>query len=386
MPGPCPAFSNRHRGAALAALAASLLALASCAKGGGPHAFAMPPVPVEVSDVTPQLVREQFRALGSIDADESVQIVSEVSARVLRLPFVEGGPIEAGALIAQLDDGAAAAEAARAEAEQALAQSNASRAEKLFTDGNIARSQLDDARASLQVAAANAAAAKVQLDKTRIRAPFSGMVGRRRVSPGAYVRAGDVITEMARTHVMKVRFSAPERELEHLVRGHRVEVTTPAVPGETFEGEISVIDPIIDPATRTVQIVARVANPHHRLQSGMSGNVAVTLAERPRALCVPDEAVFAEGNQSFVFVVQPDSTVQRVAIELGIRDSSGVEVLSGLTAGARVVRTGHQKLFPGAHVMPIPEGGPAGMGAPGGPGAPGGKPAAATAGKGTGGK
>ncbi len=360
----------------LAALLCLLLAVASCAPGAGRSGFAMPPVPVEVSDVRPQVVRDQFRALGSIDAYESVQIVSELDALVVRLPFVEGAPIAAGALIAQLDNGAAAAAAARTEAQETLARSNSERAEKLFAGASISQSQLDDAHAALKVAEANTLAAKVLLDKTRIRAPFAGVVGRRRISPGAYVKAGDIITELARIDVMKVRFSAPERELEHLGRGHRVEVTTPAVPGETFAGEITVVDPIIDPQTRTVQIVARVANPRRLLQAGMSGNVAVTLAERPQALTVPDEAVFAEGSQSFVFVVGADSTVQRTAIELGIRDSSRVEVVHGLEAGARVVRTGHQKLFPGARVMPILDG--MAMGGP--PGPPGGDKPATTGG------
>jgi membrane fusion protein (multidrug efflux system) len=369
---PCARRGSRPvpRAARTAAIVLFVLASAAGCKPGGAKGggFTMPPVPVEVSDVTPRLVREQFRALGSIDADESVQIVSEVSGVVRALPFREGAPIGAGALLAQIDDRTVRAEANRAVAQEQLARTQAERAERLFKDDLLAQSQLDDARTALQVAQANAAAAKVAVDKAQIRAPFAGVVGRRRISPGAYVRAGDVITEVARTQVMKVRFAAPERELEHLGRGHAVEVTTPAVPGRSFAGEITVVDPIIDPQTRTVQIVARVANPHGLLQAGMSGNVAVTLAEHPNALTVPDEAVFAEGAQSFVFVVQPDSTVQRAAIGLGIRDSSQVEVVDGLQAGARIVRTGHQKLFPGAKVMPMLDGGPAAA-APGAGGA-----------------
>jgi len=363
--GPRPASHAASVRIAFTLALVAAVPLTAC-KAGGPKggAFTMPPVPVEVSDVTPRLVREQFRALGSIDADESVQIVSEVNGLVRALPFREGSPIAAGTLIAQIDDRTVRAEANRAAAQEYLAQTNAQRAERLFKEDLIAQSQLDDARTALQVAEANAAAAKVAVDKMHVRAPFAGMIGRRRISPGAYVRAGDVITELARTHVMKVRFAAPERELEHLRPGHVVEVTTPAVPGRTFAGQISVVDPIIDPETRTVQVVARVANPLRLLQAGMSGNVAVTLAEHPQALTVPDEAVFPEGAQFFVFVVGPDSTVQRTAIGLGIRDSSRVEVVQGLTAGARVVRTGHQKLFPGAKVMPIADA--SAMGAPGG--------------------
>lgn len=360
------AVSRAARRAPFAGFAALLAAslLSSCSHGPGKGGFSMPPVPVEVSDVTPQVVREQFHALGSIDADESVEIVSEVNGMVVRLPFVEGGPIARGALLAHLDDREAAADAARAQARHTLAAANAERAEKLFETQAISHSALDDARANLQVAEADDASASARLAKTRIRAPFSGVVGRRRVSPGAYLRAGDVITEVAKLDVMKVRFVAPEREMPHLGRGHAVEVTTPAVPGQTFPGEITVVDPIVDPNSRTVHIVARVRNPHRLLKSGMSGNVAVTLAEHPRALVVPDEAVFAQGSQAMVFVVNPDSTVTGMPVELGIRDSSRVEIVSGLTAGARVVRAGHQKLFPGAHVMPMPSGGDAAV-APG---------------------
>jgi membrane fusion protein (multidrug efflux system) len=136
------------------------------------------------------------------------------------------------------------------------------------------------------------------------------------------------------------------------------------------------VDPIVDAQTRTIQLTAQVPNPDRRLKPGMSANVAVTLAERPDALVVPDEAVFAEGAQSFVYIVNPDSTVGRAAVSLGLRDSSRVEVTQGLTAGQRVVTAGHQKIFPGAHVVPIP----AGMMAAGGPGgAAGGGPPGADA-------
>jgi len=123
----------------------------------------------------------------------------------------------------------------------------------------------------------------------------------------------------------------------------------------TFTGHVTVVDPIIDPETRTVQLVGRVPNPGHRLKPGMSANVEVSLAERDNALMVPDEAVFAEGSQSYVYVVKADSTVARTAIQLGTRDSARVEVVRGLEAGQRVVSAGHQKLFEGAHVMPVPD-------------------------------
>jgi membrane fusion protein (multidrug efflux system) len=353
-------------------------------------------MPVEVSDVRPQVVRDQFRALGSIESDDIIQVVSELNATVTRLPFVEGSPVGAGDLIAQLDDRAIRAEAERADAQRDQARANLDRAQALFDQRAVPQQGLDDARTAFKVAEANASLARTRLDKTRIRAPFAGVIGTRRVSVGAYLREGDVITELARVDEMKVTFSAPERFLSALRPGVAVEVTTPALPGEGYRGRLSVVNPIVDPQSRTVELVARIPNPGRRLRPGLSANVAVTFAERQKALAVSDEAVFAEGDQSFVYVVQPDSTVAKTPVRLGTRDSMRVEIVAGLEPGQRVVRAGHQKLFPGAKVMPVPEGmmgammggGPPGRGAAGGPrGGPadGGDTSAAGAGGGRGG-
>jgi len=334
---------------------AVVAALVSCAANKGPGAFKMPPVAVEVSEVRPQTVRDQFRALGSVESDEIVLVVSELSGLVTAIPFVEGASVAKGTLLTQIDARVYAAVAERAAAQREQASHNAERAKKLFEQKLISEQQLDDARTAFRVAEANDKEARAQLDKCRIRAPFAGMVGRRRISPGAYVKAGDVITELARVDEMKVSFAVPERYLGALQRGVRVEVTTPAYPDQAFEGKVSVVDPIVDPASRTTQLVARIGNASHRLRPGMSANVTVTFGERNRALVVPDEAVFAEGSQSYVYVVKADSTVTRAAIETGTRDSAQVEVLRGLDPGMRVVRAGHQKLFEGAHVMPVPD-------------------------------
>jgi membrane fusion protein (multidrug efflux system) len=147
-----------------------------------------------------------------------------------------------------------------------------------------------------------------------------------------------------------------------------VEVRSTAYPDQIFQGVVSVVDPILDPATRTIQLVAQVRNPLRLLRPGMSADISATLSVREEALTVPDEAVFAQGDSNYVYVVKPDSTVARRAIVVGSRDSARVEVAVGLEPGDRVVRAGYQKLFDGARVMPVPEGGMAG--APGGPGAP----------------
>jgi membrane fusion protein (multidrug efflux system) len=350
--------------------------VASCAKGKGPGGgggFQMPPMPVEVAEVHPRVVRDQFHALGNIGSDENIEVVSELNARVLELPFQEGQRLETGAMIARLDDREFGPEAERSQAERDQAKANLDRKKKLAADGAISPQELEDAQTSLQVAEAVAALARARLEKTRIRAPFPGLVGVRRVSRGAYMREGQVITDLTRVDEMKVTFSAPERYAKALRPGIDVELRTPAFPGEVFVGKLSVVDPVVDPDTRTLRLVARIPNQGVRLRPGMSADVSVTLAERSQALVVPDEAVFAQGNQNFVYLVKADSTVALTAVELGTRDSMQVEIVRGIEAGARVIRTGHQKLFPGAKVMPMPPAGPPGSQAAGatapGPGA-----------------
>ncbi len=362
-----------------------LLALVagSCAKGkaGGPGGFQMPPMPVEVSTVANRTVRDQFHALGGIEADEVIEVTSEIAGVVRALPFREGQPIARGALIAQLEDSDLAADAARATAQHEQATSNAARAAKLADQQVISQQELEDSRSALKVAAANEAQARARLQKAHIRAPWTGLAGRRRVSVGAYLKAGDVITELARVNQVRIQFAAPERYMRQLKPGVAVDVMVPAFPDQVFSGQLAVVDPNVDPQSRTVQLVARAANPRQLLKSGMSANVSVTFSERPNALMVPDEAVIAEGNQNFVFVVKPDSSVAKTAIVLGTRDSNQVEVVHGLDAGQQVVKAGHQKLFEGAKVVPIPEGAmAAAMGGPGGaPGGGGAKPAGGTA-------
>jgi membrane fusion protein (multidrug efflux system) len=357
-----------------AALAVLLLACAgfvsSCAKGGaagGGGGFQMPPMPVEVAEVHPRVMRDQFRALGNIESDENIQIVAELNARVLELPFKEGQRIEAGALIARLDDKEIGAEAERSQAQRDQAGLNYERSKKLDAQGAVSAQEVEDSKTALRVAEAVAALAQARFEKTRIRAPFSGFAGVRRVSRGAYLREGDVITDLTRVDEMKVSFAAPERFAKLLKPGIEVELHTPAYPGEAFTGKLTVVDPVVDPNTRTLRLVARIPNPGARLRPGMSADVSVTLAERNQALVVPDEAVFAQGNQSFVYLVNADSTVALTAVELGTRDSMQVEIVRGIEAGARVIRTGHQKLFPGARVLPIPPSGPPASQAAGAP-------------------
>ncbi len=320
------------------------------ASGGG---FAFPPTPVEVATVKVQKMVDKFEAVGTIEAIEEITVVSEIDARVVSLPFNEGGYIKKGDIIAQLDDSQLAAEVSRTEALYNQSKASYNRV-KSIVEQNVGTPQnLDDALAALQVAEANLQLAKTRLSKTKIVAPFDGVVGARKISVGTFLRIGQEITQLANLDQIRISFSVPEKYLGELKRNADVIVYSSVYPGYEVKGKIIAIEPILDSETRNVQVVAKVFNPGQKFHPGMSANVAVVLNERPDALTIPNEAVFANGNQSLVYIIKPDSTVAPVPVSLGLQLPDVVEVLQGLEEGMQVVKAGHQKLFPGAKVMPV---------------------------------
>lgn len=338
------------------ALVLVFLLITGCSKNQGNN-FSPPPMPVEVATVAAGTVSDKFEAVGTLEALDAVTIVSQIDALVLDVPFREGAFIEKGGLIAQLDDEQLKAEEVRAEALRDQRKISYERVKSIVEQKAGAPQDLDDAAAALKMAEADWALAKARLAKTKIKAPFSGLVGARRVSPGAFVRTGDVITDLAKIDELRIIFFAPERYLSELKSGASVVVSAPAFPGHELKGRISVVEPVVNPESRTVKILARVPNPARKFRPGMSANVSAVLSERKNALTVPDEAVFAEGDKNLVYVIQKDSTVVPRPIVCGTRLKASVEVLSGLAPGTQVVKAGHQKLFPGAKVFPVPDSG-----------------------------
>lgn len=335
-------------------IALIFLAFAGCSDQGANNAgFKLPPLPVEVADVKTQNMFDKFEAVGTIEAIENVTIVSEIDALVKSIPYEEGGFIASGSLIAQLDDVQLIAEVNRTEAIYEQSKSAYNRIKSIVEQKAGTPQDLDDALANLKVAESNMSLAKARLSKTKIVAPFSGMIGARKVSVGSFVRVGQEIAQLANLNEIRVTFSAPEKFLSELKRNSEVTVSSSVFPGYEIRGRIISIEPILNSETRNVNVVARVQNPGQKFRPGMSADVSVVLNQKTQAVTIPTEAVFANGNQSFVFIVNNDSSVSAAPIVLGLQTPQVVEVTNGLLSGMMVVRAGHQKLFDGAKVLPI---------------------------------
>ncbi|HKZ21727.1 MAG TPA: efflux RND transporter periplasmic adaptor subunit, partial [candidate division Zixibacteria bacterium] len=189
--------------------------IVGCSKnqGGG---FAPPPTPVEVAEVIKGTVADRFAAVGTLEAVNAITVVSQIDAVVLEIPFLEGSLLAKGDLIAQLDDAQLQAQKARAEALRDQRKISYDRVKSLVDQKLAATQELDDVSAALKIAEADLALIQAQLSKTKIVAPFTGLVGTRRVSPGTFLRSGDPITDLAQVDELRVIFYAPERYLPEL--------------------------------------------------------------------------------------------------------------------------------------------------------------------------
>ncbi len=306
-------------------------------------------VTVDVKPVIVDTVREMVSAVGSLRADEAVTIAPEIAGRIARLSFAEGEDVAAGEVLVALDAEMLEAELSSAQSDLALARANRDRLATLAEQGTGSLRARDEAVAAFHAAQAAAALARLRLEKSELLAPFSGIVGTRAVSVGAFVVPGQRIVELVATDPIKVDFRVPELALPSLQVGQSVRVTVDALPGETFLGEIQVIDPVVDPSGRAARLRARIPNPEGRLLPGLFARVEIITGEIEDALLIPEAAVFSEGQERYAFVVVDGRAIQ-TSLELGQRRPGAVEVVTGLDADAVVVTAGQQKLRDGSRV------------------------------------
>jgi membrane fusion protein, multidrug efflux system len=318
-------------------------------RGKDARARAPRAVPVETVSARAVTTSSDIRAIGGLRSDESVKIAPEIAGRVAEIVFREGEAVKQGEALVRLDTSLAQAEIDDAQARFELAKANYDRANQLARTGNITERAQDEARSTFQTAQAALELARVRLAKHTLKAPFSGVVGFRNVSPGAFVNVGAEIVNLVKIDVLKVDFKIPEIYLAHVKVGQDVAVTVDAFPERTFTGTIYAIDPQVDVNGRALNIRARLPNPDNLLRPGLFARIIIKGPSRENVVSVPESAVVPRGGETFMFLVQDGKAVE-TRVRLGQRKAGEVEVLDGLPAGATVVTTGHQRLRDGSSV------------------------------------
>lgn len=315
-----------------------------------------PATPVEAVKVRVEMVSEQVSAVGTLRSNESVIVRPEIAGRISSIHFDEGEPVEAGQTLVSLDDSTHQAELADVRASLNLAERNFKRLDELFEKGSTSARERDEALARAESMRAALQLAQARLAKTDVNAPFSGILGLRRVSPGDYVTPGQDMVNLEDIDPIKVDFRIPERFLSSLSTGQIIRVRVDAFPGRSFEGEVYAIDPQVDPTGRSIAIRARVDNADRVLRPGLFARVRLIVDERPDALVVPEQALVPRGEQRYVFKVV-DGKAVLTPVQVGQRHAGKVEIAKGLSEGETVITAGQLKIRDGAPVSILGESG-----------------------------
>ncbi|WP_448586163.1 efflux RND transporter periplasmic adaptor subunit [Thermaurantiacus sp.] len=313
------------------------------------------PPSVVVDVARTMALADRIEAVGTAVANEQADLNSTVTERIARVNFADGAHVPKGAVIAELVRTEQGAQLRQFEARLKEAEAQLERVQGLIRQGFATRAQLDAAQAAVDVAQGQVAAARSQIGDRVIRAPFAGWLSLRRISPGTVVSAGTPIATIVDYSRIKLDFPVPETYLSAIREGAPITARAAAFPGETFEGRVATIDPIIDPVTRAATVRAILPNRDLRLRPGML--MTVEVESRPRtAVVVPELAVVGLGEQHYVFTLDAQNRARRRDVTTGRRQDGLVEIVSGLGAGERLVVEGTVKVRDGLVVAPVPRG------------------------------
>jgi membrane fusion protein (multidrug efflux system) len=317
-----------------------------------PAAAAKPGLPVKAEAVTISRISDDVSAVGSLMAEESVIIRPEIDGRIVGLHFQEGQAITAGTRLVTIDSTEYEAQTAAQRADLKTEEQRLVRTKELYEQKFISKDALDVQVGNVARLKAHVEEAESRTAKTVLKAPFSGILGLRQVSPGAYVKAGSDIVRLENVSSIKVDFRIPENYLSKIHPNQEIAVKLDAYPGEEFKGRVYAVEPVVDERTRTIAMRARIPNKGFKLKPGMFVRVVITLDSRPNAVVVPEQAIWPQGKDSFVFRVV-DGKAALTKVDIGNRAPGTVEILKGLAANDMVITDGQMKLKDGAPVTVI---------------------------------
>ncbi|MFY0481305.1 efflux RND transporter periplasmic adaptor subunit [Flavobacterium sp. PLA-1-15] len=306
--------------------------------------------PIGVSGIVlqPQEFADNLSLSGSIEANEQIDLRSEVSGIVESINFKEGSSVTKGQILFKVNDTELRAQLAQVKTAQNLSSENERRAKLLLQKEAISQEEYDIASADFLSAKAQAQLIQAQLAKATVRAPFSGKIGLRYISQGAYVTPTTLIAKLVNTNQLKITFSIPEKYASQMKVNSTLTFTT-AGSKEKFTAKIYAIEPEIEVATRTLKLRAIAQNPEGKLFPGTFANVTLPLEKLSDALLVPTEALIPIQNGKKIFVSK-NGQAKEIIVETGARTDKDILITSGLKAGDTVLTSGVMTLKDGSPV------------------------------------
>lgn len=292
--------------------------------------------------------REKYNVSGSLMANESVNLTTESSGKVQHIYFKEGQQVKKGMLLLTLDNSDLKAQLDKANLQANLLKKELDRKTKLLAINGISKEAYDQAESNYKSAEADRDLIAAQLSKTKIIAPFSGKIGLRNVSEGAFVNSNTVVASLQQLNPLKLQFSLPEEYAANLQKGAQVNFTL-ANNDSTYSAKIYAMEPDIDVDTRSIKIRALVDNNRRQLLPGAFAKVSVSFATIPNAILVPSDAVISALNKNSVLLYK-NRKVKEQSIKVAYHTDAEVLVSSGIQPGDTIITTGLLILKNGMHV------------------------------------
>lgn len=304
---------------------------------------------VEGYSLHPALFDNTLVITGSILANESIELKSEASGKITKINFKEGTQVKQGDLLVQINDEEIRAQIEKQRYMQKLNKDIEYRQRQLRQKDAISEEEYENALNNLNTTISDIKLLEAQLQKTRVFAPFTGTIGLRYVSVGAYISPSTVIATLYNSSPAKIEFAVPSRYTTQITTGKKIRFTVENDTSRIFDGEVYAIEPRIDEETRTLKLRALAENANGQLIPGQFVKIDLILSSKKDALLIPTQAVIPGQDGQKVFVAR-GGIAQELTIETGTRTNLKIEVLSGLTAGDTVITTGILQL---RNEMPI---------------------------------
>lgn len=305
-------------------------------------------VPVDATIIESKQIQERLQVVGTILAKQEVNIVSELTRKVVKVNVKEGSKVSRGTLLFQLDQADLLAQLERLRQQEKLALLNEKRLKDLIDHEAIAQQDYDEASTTLKVLQAQIRELMVAIDKTRITAPFDGQLGIINTHVGAVVSTNTILTDIQDHSEVKIEFNVPEKYTNKVWLGTTQSFTTPA-SAEVFTGTVIARAARLSTDTRTLLVRAITPNPDGKLIPGQSAKMDLSFNSPANTLSVTSRALVPSTGGYSVFVLR-NGTAHAVPIEIGQRAAAAVEITNGLTPGDTVITSNLLRLSPGAPV------------------------------------
>ncbi len=295
-------------------------------------------VQVEGYVAQPKLLENRIVASGTILPNEQIELRSELSGRIEQLNFEEGSFVQKGTLLVKVDDAELRAQRSKFEAQLKIAAEDLERKKQLIAISGVSQEEYDVSQSRVDELTAELDLLKSRIRKATIYAPFSGHVGLRYASNGAFISTGDIISTLVQRDPVKIEFELPERYVGGIRNGLMVDFTVSGTD-EAYQAEIYATDPMIDPSSRALKVRALSPNKEAKLVPGAFVELSVGLERIENALMVPTLAIVPLLNSQNVYVVKNNRAYLR-EVSTGIRKEKEVQITEGLQAGDTVATTG----------------------------------------------